>query len=145
MFGGVFDDEFAAASRKFLTLARRGRFTLLLSPLTHEELEDAPARVRGVVTGLRRVRIEIVPVSAAVVALRARYVAARVATPRTLADATHVAAATHAAADVLASWNFRDLVRFDKIRGYNAVNLAAGYGSIEIRSPRELIHDEEAL
>jgi hypothetical protein len=54
----------------------------------------------------------------------------------------HVALATVYRADVLVSWNFQHIVRFDRIRGFNAVNLREGYGILDIRSPLEVIIDE---
>ena len=42
-------------------------------------------------------------------------------------------------ADLIVSWNFRHIVHFDKIRGFNAVNLQEGYPLIDIRSPKEVI------
>jgi hypothetical protein len=36
------------------------------------------------------------------------------------------------------SWNFRHVVRFEKIRLFNAVNLELGYKPIQIYSPREV-------
>ena len=49
--------------------------------------------------------------------------------------------ATVADADVVASWNFRHIVRFDKIRLFDAVNLEAGYKPLAIHSPREIASD----
>ena len=43
--------------------------------------------------------------------------------------------------DILASWNFHDIVNLNKIIIYNSVNLKLGYPQIEIRNPREVIHD----
>jgi hypothetical protein len=34
------------------------------------------------------------------------------------------------------------MVRLDKIRAYNAVNLAEGYGMVQIVSPKEVNFDE---
>jgi len=50
--------------------------------------------------------------------------------------------ATVADADIVVSWNFRHIVRFDKIRQFNAVNLEAGYKAIAIHSPREVATDD---
>jgi hypothetical protein len=50
----------------------------------------------------------------------------------------HIALATVAEADVVASWNFRHIVRFDKIRLFNAVNAEQGYRAVAIHSPREI-------
>jgi len=39
---------------------------------------------------------------------------------------------------ILTSWNFRHIVRFDKIRSFNAVNIENGYKRLDIYSPREV-------
>jgi hypothetical protein len=36
------------------------------------------------------------------------------------------------------SWNFRHVVRFEKMRLFNAVNLELGYKPIQLYSPREV-------
>ncbi len=48
---------------------------------------------------------------------------------------------THAVAraDVIASWNFKHIVHYDKIRLFNAVNLREGYSLVDIRSPMEIV------
>ena len=46
--------------------------------------------------------------------------------------------ATIADVDVLVSWNFKHIVRLDKIRIFNAVNLELGYKQLQIFSPREV-------
>ena len=50
----------------------------------------------------------------------------------------HIALATVADADLLVSWNFKHIVRFDMIRLFQAVNLEQGYKSLAIHSPREV-------
>ncbi len=50
----------------------------------------------------------------------------------------HIARATVAEADIVASWNFNHIVRFDKIRAFNDVNIEAGYTALAIHSPREV-------
>ena len=53
-----------------------------------------------------------------------------------------MAAATVARADLILSWNFKHLVRYDKVRKFNGVNALNGYPAIDIRSPLEVAHDE---
>ena len=53
-------------------------------------------------------------------------------------DALHIALATIANVDLLVSWNFRHIVRYDKIRLFNSVNIESGYKPIQIYSPREV-------
>jgi hypothetical protein len=52
--------------------------------------------------------------------------------------------ATLARVDVLVSWNFKHIVNLRRIHLYNAVNLKAGHGMIDIRTPREVL-DAEGL
>ncbi len=54
-------------------------------------------------------------------------------------DAQHIALATISRVDVLVSWNFKHMVNLERIRGYNSVNLKAGYPLLEIRTPQEVI------
>ena len=60
-----------------------------------------------------------------------------------LVDAQHIAIASVARVDVLASWNFRDIVNLARIRAFNGVNLIMGYLMLEIRSPREVLHEKK--
>ena len=59
-------------------------------------------------------------------------------TPNFYDDGLHIAIATVAEADLLVSWNFKHIVRFDKIRLFNAVNIEFGYKPLQIFSPREV-------
>ena len=58
-------------------------------------------------------------------------------------DCRHIATATINKVDILVSWNFKHIVNVFRIRGYNAVNLKLGYSQIDIRSPKEIITNEE--
>ncbi len=44
--------------------------------------------------------------------------------------------------DVLASWNFKHIVHYDKIRLFNAANTELGYNPLQILSPREVASNE---
>ena len=73
---------------------------------------------------------------------RNAYIAASILDERWADDATHVAAATVARADAIASWNFRHIVRLDKMKAYNRVNILNGYGVLTVVTPREVQLDE---
>ena len=122
--------------------ARCGHLVLLLSEIVVAELEPAPSEVRSVLEAVPADRVERVPVSDAVARLRDAYIRAGVIGARWSDDAAHVAAATVARADAILSWNFKHIVRLDRIRAYNQVNLAEGYGYLTILSPREVMYDE---
>ena len=73
--------------------------------------------------------------------LRDAYLDAGVVGPKWMDDATHVAAATVAQADAIVSWNFKHIVRLDKIKAYNEVNRKMGFGALTILSPKEVVYD----
>jgi hypothetical protein len=139
VFGGCFDAEFAETSRRFFEEVRRGRIQLVISETTLLELTGAPADVRSVLTDLPPAFIERVPPSEEIETLRDAYVAHGVIGPAAKRDAEHIAAATVAEVDMIVSWNFRHIVHYEKISGYQGVNLLEGYGAIRIYSPMEVI------
>jgi len=57
-------------------------------------------------------------------------------------DARHVAFASRAGVDALASWNFSHMVNERRIRIYHEVNRKMGYPAPEIKSPEELTRDD---
>ena len=75
-------------------------------------------------------------------ALAETYLDEKVVQPKHIADAQHIAIATVQRVDTLASWSFRQIVNLDRIRAFNSVNLKCGYPILEIRSPREIVHEE---
>ena len=58
-------------------------------------------------------------------------------------DCRHIATATINKVDYLVSWNFKHIVNVFRIRGYNAVNLKNGYIQLDIRSPKEIVNNED--
>lgn len=143
VFGGVYDEEFAEASKRFFQGVRRGGYLVLVSRVVLEEIGEAPQRVRRVLAELSAEALEEVPVNAEVIDLARKYVEAGVVGGKRMPDATHVAAATVARADLILSWNFKHLVNLDRIRGFNGVNALNGYQQIEIRSPLEVTYVDE--
>ena len=142
VFGGVYDEEFELASRRFFHEVKAGRFVLLVSALTAVELMEAPESVRSFVERLPGRVLERVLVTEEALSLAREYLRAKILPSGAEADATHVAIAAVARADLVVSWNFKHIVNLDRIRGFNAVNRVRGYPAVEIRSPREVIHEE---
>jgi len=93
-------------------------------------------KVRDVLESLPSATVTLVGLTPEVIELRNAYLVAGIVGRRFMDDATHVAAATVARADAIVSWNFRHIVRLDKMRAYNLVNLEAGYGLLSIVSPQ---------
>ncbi len=139
VFGGCFDNEFAEASLALFKEIQAGKFILVISSLTTQELDKAPARVQRVLTEISADRLEVIPDSPVINQLRDAYLTAKVVGASSLADAQHIAAASVAEVDMVVSWNFRHIVHYEKISGYHAVNLLNGYKPIPTYSPREVV------
>lgn len=137
--GGCFDSEFQTESLALFKMVRNGGLVVVASTLLADELRLAPKEVQEILTTLPLEYVESVVVDMETMTLRDAYLTAEVVGKVQSNDALHVALATVARVDMIVSWNFRHIVHFDKIRGFNAVNLREGYLPIEIRSPREII------
>lgn len=138
VLGGCFEPDFAPWSNGLVADFRAGTFAPILSALLETELRRAPESVRAVYGELLALVEESIPVSDEALDLLAAYEAHGVLGSRFRSDMLHIALATVADVDVLVSWNFRHIVRFDKIRLFNAVNMEQGYKALSIHTPREV-------
>ena len=143
VFGGYFDEEFSEHTVPFFERLRNGEFILLYSAVTQEELEDAPRKVKDLVTGLRIETSEFLELTNEAIELATEYIAEKVVGQTSYADSLHIALATINRADYLVSWNFKHIVNIQRIRGYNSINIKNGYKMLEIRSPREFEQYED--
>jgi hypothetical protein len=144
VFGGCFDtvQGWAEDSRRVIDSFLQKRAVLLSSELLEREIVSAPPAVRGVFLSIPNTAVEKVRISEEVDELAHAYVRAGVIGRRWLEDCQHVAVATVARADAIVSWNFKHIVRLDRIKGYNQVNMLSGYGLITVVSPKEVNFDE---
>jgi hypothetical protein len=138
VIGGCFDSEFAKWSDGLIEDFRLGTFKPLLSEIISAEIENAPAQVQKLYEELLALSPEMVSVNSEMADLADSYQKRGILTPKYYDDGLHIAAATVAGADMLVSWNFRHIVRAEKIRMFNAVSLENGYKPIQIYSPREV-------
>jgi hypothetical protein len=138
VIGGCFDPEFSAWSNRLMDDFENGRFI----PVVATELGVAPANVRQEFEGLLRLKPEFLEITEEALTLAGVYAGHGALPPRFRNDLLHIAMATVANVDVLVSWNFKHIVRLEKIRIFNAVNLELGYKALQIHSPREVATDE---
>lgn len=143
VIGGCLDEEFSSFSRRLFQRFAAGKDVLVISDLTRLELERAADLVRAVIDELPAAVIEEVRLTPEASELAEQYLAAKVIGPGSLLDAQHIATATVHRVDVLVSWNFKHIVNINRIHGYNSVNLRLDYPLLEIRTPREVISDED--
>lgn len=138
VIGGYYDAKFSEDSRRVILGIHQRKAVLLVSEVVVREISTAPQPVQDVLATIPPAAVEIVILSEEVLALRTAYLDAKILTKRSIDDATHVAAATIARADAIVSWNFKHIVRLDKMKAYNQVNLANGYGILTIITPKEV-------
>ncbi len=139
VLGGCFDREFQNASRQLVQAAYAERILPLLSEILLRELTEAPASVQQLLSRLMQGEVERLEVNDDAAELHEAYLRTGVVPPRYADDALHVALATVARADVLVSWNFKHLVNPVRIRAFNGVNIAQGYGPIIILTPSDIV------
>ena len=142
VIGGCVDEQFRGPSRRLIERAERGEVTLVVSEATLRELEPSPKAVRDVFDAIGAENVEVIDATKEVRELATRYIEAGALTAKSRKDAEHIAAATVAGVSVLASWNFRHMVNFRRIRRYNEANRDAGYAPIDICSPKEIQNEE---
>ena len=138
VLGGCFDPEFATWSNGLMRDFRTGRHVPVLSDVTAAEVASAPEAVRDLHQEMLGLAGAVLPVTSAVLTLVTEYEAKKILGAKFRADMQHIALATIAAVDALVSWNFKHIVRLEKIRLFNAVNVESGYRALSIRYPREV-------
>lgn len=141
--GGCFDPEFAVWSNALVADFRAGRIAPVVSELVAAEVQVAPHQVREKFEDLLRMGAELLMIDRNALDLASEYARHGILPARFRNDLLHIAMASVANVDVLVSWNFKHIVRLEKIRLYSATNLEAGYRPIEIYSPREVASYEE--
>lgn len=138
VYGGYFDEEFEEATKPLFQRILDNEFQVVTSNITESEIENAPPNVLELYNSIQNsIRIDINN-DERVISLAEKYIEEGVVGLTSLADCTHIAAATIYNADILVSWNFKHIVNFIRIVGYNNVNEMEGYKKLEIRSPREI-------
>ena len=138
VIGGCFDEEFAPWSNGLMKDFIRGIFKPVLSEIVAAEILPAPEQVRTQYAELLTLEPQFAELTDDVRQLATFYQERRILPAKFSNDVLHIALATVAEVDMRVSWNFKHIVRFDKIRLFNAINREYGYKTIEIYSPREV-------
>ena len=142
VFGGCFDDIFEEESRRIFKYVKDGKVQILVSQITYDEIQIAPEKIVKFFDSLDKESFDFIKTNKEIIDLAEKYLSLKVVGKKSRNDALHVAHSTAARADAIVSWNFKDIVRFDRIKGFNKVNFDNGYGVIQIISPKEVLFDE---
>ncbi|MFZ4771351.1 MAG: hypothetical protein ACOYLO_14300 [Ferruginibacter sp.] len=143
LIGGYFDIEFEKETRILFDNIESQKYDIMYSSVTEDELLNAPEQVKNLLGTIPSFLIKRVSLTEEAVKLADTYISEGVVGKTSRDDCFHIALATINKADILVSWNFKHIVNIFRIRGYNAVNLKLGYSQIDIRSPKEIITNEE--
>ena len=138
VIGGIFDTEFEEHSTILFEKIKLEGIKAVISEVTLDEISKARKEIRDFLKTLPADSIEFVTLTADAVQLADAYIFEKVVGKTSRNDCLHIAIATVARVDVLVSWNFKHIVNIYRIRGYNSVNIRSGYGSLEIRSPKDI-------
>jgi predicted nucleic acid-binding protein len=143
VFGGVYDEEFVEISTLLFEKVRLGQIICVYSDLSEIELQKAPQKVRDYFSSLPKEYLQFVEVTEEAYELAQKYLDEKVVGQTSADDCRHIATATLNKVDILVSWNFKHIVNVFRIRGYNSINLRCGYTQLDIRSPKEIVYNED--
>ncbi|NOZ20265.1 MAG: type II toxin-antitoxin system VapC family toxin [Planctomycetes bacterium] len=145
VIGGCCDAEFAAWSNGLMWDFQRGLYRPVLSEIVAAEIQRAPEEVLLKYAELLSYDPEFAELTEDAAELARVYLERGAVGSDFENDALHIALATVANVDVLVSWNFKHVVRLDKIRLFNAANIELGFKTLQIYSPREVTtHDNSS-
>ena len=140
---GVFDsNDHPVRVKPFWDAVFAGKIRVVLSSVLDDEVADAKQHIRDFYRTIPESQIEHVVSTDESDALATRYIAEGIISPNHITDCRHVALASVARVDVLVSFNCGHIVKLNRIRQYNAINMLCGYPPIEIRTPDEVIYAE---
>ncbi len=142
VFGGYFDKEFLAESRRVVDGFIHKKGILLASPVLLLELENAPNEIKRLLMHIPIDCVENIIIDKRVDELAKKYLSAKVIPIKSINDSIHVALATVNRADAIVSWNFKHIVRLDRIKGFNRVNHEMGHRDITIITPQGVVFHE---
>lgn len=142
VFGGIYDIEFQKETELLFNMVKLGEIICVYSDLTEYELENAPEKVKSHFINLDKKTTEFVEITEDINQLAEEYIREKVVGETSIDDCRHIACATINNVDYLVSWNFKHIVNVFRMQGYNAINLKKGYNQLDIRSPKEIITNE---
>ena len=143
VFGGVYDEEFEETSTLLFEKVKLGQIICVYSDLSETELQNAPQKIRDFFESLPKENLQFVEVTKEAYELAQKYLDEKVVGKTSADDCRHIATATINKVDILVSWNFKHIVNVFRIRGYNSINLRHGYSQLDIRSPKEIVNNED--
>ena len=122
----------------------QGKYIPYTSDYVLQELLRAKEPKKTQMTGLiEQYSIKLLGTDATAEILADKYVAENIIPIKYRTDGIHIAIATINDLDIIASYNFKHIVKMKTIIGTESINLREGYKRIGIYSPTEVIENDE--
>ncbi|MEW6202724.1 MAG: hypothetical protein AB1546_12155 [bacterium] len=136
--------EMKAATEKFFREVEIGKYEIFVSEMVNAEVRDAPEfKMKLLHQTMEKYGAIMLEEDEEVFHLVEMYIHNGVLTENHIDDLTHLAYASVNGMNALISWNQRHLVKMKTQDLGNSTNLAMGYHPIHIRTPKEVIEDED--
>lgn len=134
------DPGIHAITHDFFSAAKFGNYTLYSSEIAAIEIKaTSNIKLRQMlIEALEEHQIEILPISEEAEALARRYTKEKIIPAKYIADALHIAMASIHGIPILASWNFKHIVKHKTRVEVNRINQESGLLQIDICSPQEV-------
>lgn len=111
VIGGYFDEEFKEATHLLFDRLEKNEIIFVVSDLLDLELLNAPENVRNSLYKYSVDKFQRVELTEECINLADSYILEKVVGQASLEDCRHIALATIYRVDVLASWNFKHIVK----------------------------------
>jgi hypothetical protein len=115
---------------------RQGVYLPVISTLLQTQVGGASLEVQQALSDQLICKPKIIVITESTETLADVYLDRKILATEFREDALHVAAATLEEVDILASWNYRNILHISQVRKFITVNLELGLKPIQIRSPR---------
>ena len=144
LFNFYFDtdrDAHADTVTLFTEIAE-GKYEAFTSEAVTDELKDAPAEKRDKMLALLdEYPIAMLTVNDVANALADSYVTEGIIPAKYRTDGVHIAVAAVNGLDIVASVNFKHIVRIQTTRRANAINVYKGFRAVVIASPMQIVEN----
>ena len=139
VIGGYYDIGYKAVTRQLFERIACKEFEVYFSELTDAELMSAPRQVKMVKKIIPPACFHYIKMNEDIWDLASLYIKEKAISESCRIDAYHIAFASASGIDCLISWNFKQIVNYDKIKIFKEINMRFGYPVIDFRSPLEFI------
>jgi predicted nucleic acid-binding protein len=136
--------EKMADTKRLWTIIKLGRFDIVISDATIDELEGCAEPKRSFMyEQLAKIDYSRIGSSEEAHALANLYTEIGGLPPKSRVDALHLAIASVTGCQAILSWNFKHIVNLRAMNAVEAVNIREGYYPLKILSPTMLLESED--